>query len=40
MKPEDHAITPPTPNTDLQFRVFDTLSDEEKRSRAASSADP
>ncbi|WP_169057682.1 toxic anion resistance protein [Bacillus pumilus] len=31
MKPEDHAITPPTPNTDLQFRVFDTLSDEEKK---------
>lgn len=31
MKPEDHAITPPTSNTDLQFRVFDTLSDEEKK---------
>lgn len=31
MKPED-PVTPPSPSTtDLQFRVFDTLSDEEKQ---------
>lgn len=31
MKPEDRATTSPASNIDLQFRVFDTLSDEEKK---------
>nr|MDF9460159.1 hypothetical protein [Bacillus pumilus] len=31
MKPEDHATPSPASTTDLQFRVFDTLSDEEKK---------
>ncbi|MFX0112621.1 toxic anion resistance protein [Bacillus pumilus] len=31
MKPEDRATTSLASNTDLQFRVFDTLSDEEKK---------
>ncbi|MCM3037867.1 toxic anion resistance protein [Bacillus pumilus] len=31
MKSEDRATTSPASTTDLQFRLFDTLSDEEKR---------
>ncbi|AVM22368.1 toxic anion resistance protein [Bacillus pumilus] len=31
MKPEDHVIPSTASTTDLQFRVFDTLSDEEKQ---------
>lgn len=31
MKPEDHIRSSPVSTTDLQFRVFDTLSDEEKQ---------
>nr|WGD98233.1 toxic anion resistance protein [Bacillus safensis] len=31
MKPEDHITSSPASTTDLQFRVFDTLSDEEKQ---------
>lgn len=31
MKPEDHIPTSPASTTDLQFQVFDTLSDEEKQ---------
>lgn len=31
MKSEGRATTSPASTTDLQFRVFDTLSDEEKK---------
>lgn len=31
MKPEDPVIPPAPSTTDLPFRVFDTLSDEEKQ---------
>lgn len=31
MKPEDHITTSSASTTDLQFQVFDTLSDEEKQ---------